>query len=282
VPYYCPTEPSPSRWEFPSTEGIDSDLIGVGADLEPGTLLEAYRQGIFPMPLELAEDTPTELAEETPTTLAEDPPTTLAEETPTTLAEDTPTELAEDPTSPYSPSPSEATTLAWWSPNPRGVLFPQDMRQSRSLKRSKRRYRVTVDLEFAAVVEACRAAHPQGSWITDEMQTAYETLHKLGWAHSVETWTFAGGLVGGLYGLTIGQLFVGESMFTIETDASKVALATLAEDMAEEPGSLIDTQWLTTHLASLGATEIARPAYEAKIAELVCGPPLKFFTPLLS
>lgn len=256
--HYSPTEPSPSRWEFPSTQGIDSDLIGIGADLEPGTLLEAYRQGIFPMPTELCQDAPTE-------------PT-----------KDAATELARDTTSPNSPSRKEASVLAWWSPDPRGVLFPQDMHQSRSLKRSKRRYRVTVDLEFAAVVEACRAAHPKGLWITDEMQGAYEILHKLGWAHSVETWTPAGDLVGGLYGLMIGQLFVGESMFTIETDASKMALATLAENMAEEPGSLIDTQWLTAHLASLGATEITRASYEAKIAELVWGPPLKFFTPRLA
>jgi len=241
---YPPIEPSPSRWEFPSTKGMDGDFLSVGADLDPGTLLEAYRAGIFPMPIELAEDV-----------------------------------AKSGSAGAGPPGLPKSVTLGWWSPNLRGVLLPENMRQTRSLRRSRRRYRVTVDLEFSAVVEGCRSAHSEGAWITDELQAAYETLHKLGWAHSVEVWTPNRQLVGGLYGIAIGQLFVGESMFTAATDASKVALATLAESMAEEPGSLIDTQWLTKHLKSLGATAIQRQDYEARIAQLVGRPPLKFFIP---
>ena len=240
-----PIEPPSSSWQFPATANLNHDLIGVGADLDPATLLEAYRTGIFPMPFELAGD---------------DAPV------PASLA----AARASQPGN---------WALGWWSPRQRGVLVPQDMRQTKSLRRSRKRYRITVDLEFAAVVEGCALAHTEGVWLTTEMQQAYLALHKLGWAHSVEVWTPDGQLAGGLYGIAIGQLFIGESMFAAATDASKVALAALAEGMAEESDSLIDTQWLTDHLESLGATAMSRAAYEARIAQLVNQPPLGFFVP---
>lgn len=252
TPTIPPKEPPPSRWEFPPTENLDSDFVGVGGDLYPGTLLEAYRRGIFAMPVSLSKRAAKAAPARTPP--ARTPP-----------AKTPPTKTRQQP------------TLGWWSPNPRGVLVPKDIHQSRSLKRSRRRFRVTVDLEFEAVVAGCRAAHSKGVWLTPEMQQAYKTLFELGWAHSIEVWEPPGQLAGGLFGIAIGQLFVGESMFSATTDASKTAMATLAEAMADQPGSLIDVQWRTRHLASLGVTEISRAAYEARISELVKLPPLKFF-----
>ncbi len=242
TPRNPPIEPPPSRWEFPSTENLDSDFVGVGGDLHPGTLLEAYRRGIFAMPVSLGKKA------------AEQPP-------------------AKTP----SPKSHPQLTLGWWSPNPRGVLVPKDIHLSRSLKRSRRRFKVTVDLEFEAVVAGCRAAHSKGVWLTPEMQQAYKSLFDLGWAHSIEVWEPQGQLVGGLFGIAIGQLFTGESMFSAATDASKTAMAALAESMSDQPGSLIDVQWQTRHLKSLGVTEISRADYEARIAELVKLPPLKLF-----
>ena len=249
-----PIEPPSSNWQFPATADLNHDLVGVGADLDPATLLEAYRTGIFPMPFEAAGDAGSMPAGQ---------PAAAAD---TNIA----TARANQPGN---------WLLGWWSPRQRGVLIPQDMRQTRSLRRSRKRYRITVDLEFAAVVEGCALAHTEGVWLTTEMQQAYLALHKLGWAHSVEAWTPDGQLAGGLYGIAIGQLFIGESMFAAATDASKVALAALAEGLAKEPDSLIDTQWLTDHLESLGATSMPRAAYEARIAQLVSQPPLKFFVP---
>jgi leucyl/phenylalanyl-tRNA--protein transferase len=203
-----PVEPPPSPWRFPDVEAADEHgLVGVGADLEPGTLLHAYRHGLFPMPLHAGG------------------------------------------------------VMAWWSPDPRGVLPIDGLVVSRSLRRSCARFEVRVDTSFAAVVEAC--AHPgrAGGWISPSIRAAYERLHELGWAHSVEAWDDEG-LAGGLYGVAVGGLFAGESMFHRRTDASKVALVALVELLrADRQDRLLDVQWPTEHLASLGVVAVARRRY---------------------
>ena len=208
-----PLEPPPSPWGFPDAETADEHgIVGIGADLEPGTLLAAYRSGLFPMPLH----------------------------------------------------PGGA--MAWWSPDPRGVLPLDGLRVSRSLRRSCRRYEVRVDTSFDEVVRACGASHRPGAWITPEIRIAYGELHRLGWAHSVEAWD-GEGLAGGLYGVAVGGLFAGESMFHHRTDASKVALVALVDLLDDgEPARLLDVQWRTPHLASLGVVEITRRAYLRRLA----------------
>jgi leucyl/phenylalanyl-tRNA--protein transferase len=199
---------------LPDPATADEDgVVGVGADLEPGTLLAAYRTGLFPMPV--------------------------------------------------------GEHLAWWSPDPRGVLPLDGLRVSRSLRRSVRRYRATVDVAFDRVVEACADPSRPGGWIDDAIRTAYAELHRLGWAHSIETWSDDGALVGGLYGVTIGGLFAGESMFSHATDASKVALVHLVERLRAGGAVLLDVQWVTPHLASLGAVELPRPEYLGRLREAV-------------
>ena len=185
----------------PGTAG-DGDLVAVGADLEPGTVLAAYRSGLFPMPVDGA--------------------------------------------------------LGWWSPNPRAIIPLDGLRVSRSLRRSCRRYEVRVDTAFDEVIAACAdPRRPQG-WITNRVRDAYRQLYRLGWVHSVEAWA-DGELAGGLYGVAIGGLFAGESMFHRRPDASKVALVALVSLIG--PAGLLDVQWCTPHLASLGAVELPRPAY---------------------
>ncbi len=235
-----PVEPPATGWIFadPSThdararrgtrggpDGVEEldDLVAVGADLEPGTLLEAYRHGIFPMP-------------------------------------------AGEPGDP----------MYWFSPVRRGVLRPAELRVSRSLRRACRDFEVRVDTAFPAVVEACADPRRPHGWITDEVAEAYLRLHALGWAHSVETWQ-DGVLVGGLYGLALGGLFAGESMFHRVRDASKVALVALVArlDQADEGDGaerLVDVQWSTPHLASLGVTEIDRADYLAALPGLFATP----------
>jgi leucyl/phenylalanyl-tRNA---protein transferase len=220
-----PVEPPPGRWAFPGVDGADEDgLVGVGADLEPGTILAAYRRGLFPMPL------------------------------------------------------GQGGQLGWWSPDPRAVIPLRGLRVSRSLRRSLRRYEIRVDTAFDDVVEACAdPARPHG-WISPEVCAAYRRLHDLGWAHSIESWAVASDagdvLAGGLYGLAIGGLFAGESMFHRRTDASKVALVALAELMRRsgDPRPLLDVQWLTPHLASLGAIEVPRVRYLALLARALTAP----------
>jgi leucyl/phenylalanyl-tRNA--protein transferase len=204
-----PSEPPLTPWQFPpAAEADEHGVVGVGADLEPGTLLAAYRNGMFPMPI------------------------------------------------------PGRRRLAWWSPDPRGVLPLDRLVVSRSLRRSVRRYEVTVDAAFAEVVHACAAPDRDGGWITAEIEDAYVELHRLGWAHSVETWdTEHGELVGGLYGVKVAGLFAGESMFHRRRDASKVALVGLVERLRATGAVLLDIQWLTPHLASLGAVEISRAQY---------------------
>ncbi len=161
--------------------------------------------------------------------------------------------------------------ILWWSPDPRLVLFPADLRISRSLRKTLRRgaLRVTLDTDFAAVVTACAAprAEGQGTWITRDIATAYAGLHALGHAHSVEVWQ-QGRLVGGLYGVALGRVFFGESMFTRISDASKVAFVYLVRQLERWGYELIDCQVYTGHLASLGATLISRAAFGARLDRL--------------
>ena len=205
-----PVEPPPSAWGFPPAEEADEHgVVGVGADLEPGTLLHAYRSGLFPMPI--------------------------------------------------------AGTIGWWSPDPRGVLPLDGLVVSRSLTRATRRFEVRVDTAFDAVLEACADPRRPGGWISPPILDAYRRLHRLGWAHSVEAWD-DDGLAGGLYGVAIGGLFAGESMFHRRTDASKVALVGLVELLrAGGVDRLLDVQWRTDHLASLGVVEIPRAEYLTRL-----------------
>ena len=206
-----PVEPPPSEWALPTPLG-DDDLIGIGADLEPGTVLAAYRGGLFPMPVT---------------------------------------------------APPHPEVLGWWSPLQRGVLPLDGLRVSRSLARSCRRYEVRVDTAFEEVIAGCADGGREHGWITDEIQAAYIRLHRLGWAHSVEAYSEDGVLVGGLYGVAVAGLFAGESMFHRATDASKVALVALVRLLSDDntPGRLLDVQWCTPHLATLGCVELSRPAY---------------------
>jgi leucyl/phenylalanyl-tRNA--protein transferase len=204
-----PVEPPPSIWEFPSSARFhaDDDLVATGADLEPGTLLSAYRSGLFPMPIG-----------------------------------------------------GRRAPMAWFSPVRRGVLRPRHLHVSRSLAKSLRRFEIRVDTVCAEVIDACADPRRPSGWIDDRIRAAYLRLHALGWVHSVETWR-DGRLVGGLYGVAIGGLFAGESMFHHETDASKAALVGLVEWLDDGEDRLIDTQWQTSHLASLGVGEVSREEY---------------------
>ncbi|MBI3525211.1 MAG: leucyl/phenylalanyl-tRNA--protein transferase [Betaproteobacteria bacterium] len=160
--------------------------------------------------------------------------------------------------------------LLWWSPNPRMVLFPAELKVSRSLARTLKNadYQIRLDSAFAQVIAACAAPREEGggTWISAEMQAAYLRLHDLGYAHSVETWMIDGGnrtLAGGLYGIAIGRVFYGESMFSRRTDASKIALAHLCRLLEQRSFAVIDCQMNTPHLASLGAREILRSEFVA-------------------
>jgi leucyl/phenylalanyl-tRNA--protein transferase len=169
--------------------------------------------------------------------------------------------------------------ILWWAPDPRMVLPPAELNVSRSLRKVMRqgRFTVTLDRDFPAVIRACAAprTYAQGTWITPAIEQAYIELHKRGIAHSVEAWQ-GDELVGGLYGLAIGQLFFGESMFSRVTDASKVAFATLAEHLHKAGFVLIDCQMHTRHLESLGAREISRAAFTCYLKEYLDTPaPLK-------
>lgn len=208
-----PVEPPPSRWLLPRPElAGDDDVVAVGGDLEPGTILAAYRLGMFPMHL------------------------------------------------PDGP-------LAWWSPVDRGILPLDGLRVSRSLRRSVRRYVTTVDTDFEGVIDGCADPSRPDGWINRDIRAAYVELHRLGWAHSVETREADGRLVGGLYGVAIGGAFFGESMFHRKADASKVALVRLVSELREGGAALLDVQWVTPHLATLGAVVIGRDEYLRRLPE---------------
>ena len=162
--------------------------------------------------------------------------------------------------------------LGWWSPEPRGVLPLDGVRVSRSLRRSLRRFEVRVDTAFDEVVRACADPSRPGGWIDAEIIAAYRRLHDLRWVHSVEAWTPEGTLAGGLYGVAIGGLFAGESMFHTRTDASKVALVGLVERLVAAGVGLFDVQWLTPHLASLGAVAIPRRTYLERLTQALSVP----------
>jgi len=166
------------------------------------------------------------------------------------------------------PAELDSTEICWWSPVRRGILPLDGLRVSRSLRASYRRYEVRVDTAFGAVVEACADPRREARWINPAVVRGYTRLHELGWAHSVETW-YDGELVGGLYGVAIGGLFAGESMFSHATDASKVALVHLVGLLRDEHADqrLLDTQWQTPHLASLGVIEIPRADYLARLED---------------
>jgi leucyl/phenylalanyl-tRNA--protein transferase len=167
---------------------------------------------------------------------------------------------------------SEGQPVLWWTPDPRMVLEPSAMRISRSLRKRLRRreYEVRVDTCFTEVMRACaepREGQP-GTWITAEMSRAYTALHRHGVAHSVEAW-LDGALAGGLYGVALGRMFYGESMFTRATDASKIALAHLARQLERWEFGLIDCQMETAHLASMGAHAVPRREFMNRLSELV-------------
>ncbi len=196
-------------------------LLAAGADLSPGRLLAAYRQGIFPW---YSGDEP----------------------------------------------------ILWWSPDPRMVLIPSELKISRSLAKTLRNrdHEIRFDSAFGAVLEGCatraagHGATGSGTWITDEMRAAYLRLHQLGYAHSAETW-IEGELAGGLYGVAIGRMFYGESMFTRVRDASKMAMVYLVRRLQRQGFGMVDCQMHTAHLASLGARAIPRSEFSLRLKELV-------------
>lgn len=213
-----PREPPPSRYRMPDPGSAPPNgLLAAGGDLEPGTVLAAYRAGIFPWP-------------------------------------------------------DQSGRLLWWSPDPRAVLPLEAFRESRSLRRRRRRggFRVTFDRACAEVLKGC-ADRPEGTWITPDMNEAYLALHRLGWVHSAEVWA-GERLVGGLYGVAAGGLFAAESMFHRESDASKIALAELVERLCTNGFSLLDVQFLTPHLASFGVREIPRREYLGRLSAAIASP----------
>jgi leucyl/phenylalanyl-tRNA---protein transferase len=201
-----------SRYRFPDPEAADEEgLVAVGGDLAPGTLLAAYRAGIFP----------------------------------------------------WSDGP-----ITWWSPDPRAVIPLDGLHVSRSLARTIRRggFRITFDAAFRHVIEGCAAARPgrEETWISPAFIEAYTRLHELGWAHSAECWR-GDRLAGGIYGVAIGAWFGGESMFASERDASKVAIEALVARLREHGYVLFDAQVMNPHLATLGAVDIPRSEYLARL-----------------
>lgn len=224
MPFYRWSDnPSGPWWLAPHFADPGQDLIGTGLDLQPATLLRAYRSGLFPMGFK-------------------------------------------DDGSP---------PMGWWSPDPRGVLLPGGIRVSRSLTKSMRRFEYSVDQAFEQVLAACADPRRPLPWITPPIAEAYRRLHRQGWAHSVEVWQ-AGELVGGLYGVAIGGLFAGESMFHHVRDASKAALVVLADQVfgSEDQRRMIDTQWRTEHLASLGVVEIPRAEYLRRLPPALAAGPI--------
>ncbi len=171
---------------------------------------------------------------------------------------------------------SEGQPILWWAPDPRSVLTPDTLKVSRSLQKTlnKQTFTTTFDSAFEQVISACAAPRSDygGTWITTDMMAAYIALHEQGHAHSVECWQ-DGVLVGGLYGIAVGQVFFGESMFSLVTDASKVALVSLASHLRDWAYELIDCQVHNQHLASLGASTIPRESFNAMLNELCAKPP---------
>jgi len=171
---------------------------------------------------------------------------------------------------------NEGDPILWWSPDPRAVLRPSHLHVSHSLKKrlKKQAFLVTIDQAFTRVLDGCAAprADEAGTWLSTPMRRAYNTLHSAGLAHSIEVW-MDGELAGGVYGVAIGRMFFGESMFARRTDASKIAMARLAAQLERWGFPLIDCQLETGHLASLGAETMPRVRFVAEIGRLVTEPP---------
>ena len=205
----------------------EDDLVGVGLDLEPQTLVDAYSSGLFPMRLR-----------------------------------------------------GRRGPLGWWSPDPRGVLPLDGLRVSRSLRAATRRFTTTVDTDFEGVVAGCADRRRPGGWIGLDIQVAYRRLFDLGVAHSIEVRDpITAELVGGLYGVAVGGMFAGESMFHRSRDASKVAVVELVRILTCDhvPGRLLDVQWTTAHLRSLGAVDVPRDRYLAALSAALELPPPALF-----
>ena len=212
-----PQTVGPSLWRLPPASALpEGDLVGVGGDLEPETLVDAYRRGIFPMEVTGLRG-----------------------------------------------------VLGWWSPDPRGILPLDGLRVTKSMRQSAKRYTVHVDRCFEEVIRACAEPSRKDGWITPAFIAAYVRLHELGWAHSVEVFDREDRLAGGLYGVAVEGLFAGESMFHRQRDASKVAVMGLVDVLRARGMTLLDVQWCTDHLASLGAIAIPREAYLAKLADAI-------------
>lgn len=198
-------------------------LTSFGSNWNPGTLLTAYRAGLFPMPYEID---------------------------------------------------GEESGIGWWSPQQRAVFHPGEIHVSKSLRAARRKFRVTVDGDFEAVIRACGNPNRASGWINEDVISAFVALHGLGVAHSIEVWDHNDQLAGGLYGLELGGIFAGESMFHVAKNASKVALAHLGELLNDGNGRLIDTQWMTSHLESMGAKPISRWEYCQNLPNLLQISPL--------
>lgn len=170
---------------------------------------------------------------------------------------------------------SDDQPILWWSPDPRCVLFPDEIHVSRSLRRTLNRehFRITTDQAFRRVIHLCGSTRPEGTWITDDMEQAYLELHRQGHAHSIEAWTPRGELVGGLYGLSIGRCFFGESMFSLETNASKTILVHLCGQLQDSGYQVMDCQVESPHLLRMGARTIPRPDFLSILKENIDRPP---------
>lgn len=179
---------------------------------------------------------------------------------------------------PYEIDGNESA-IGWWSPHARAIFHPGEVHVSTSLKSAMKRFKVTVDRDFEAVIRACGNPERESGWINDDVISAFIALHQMGVAHSIEVWDREGALAGGLYGLELGGVFAGESMFHVAKNASKVALAHLGELLNDGSGRIIDTQWMTSHLESMGAKPIERGEYCRLLPELLAIPPVILKSP---
>ena len=214
-----PTPLDASVWDFPTPEQMPKDdLVTLGADLKPETLIDSYKHGIFPMHLQI----------------------------------------------------ENKREIGWWSHQQRGILPLDKINISSSLKKSMKKYFVTFDQDFDAVIEGCGDDKRPKGWINKDIKIAYKKLFDLGYVHSVEVWNKKDELVGGLYGVEVNGLFAGESMFHKETDASKTAMVYLVNQLKEAGGERIfDVQWQTPHLKSMGVIKISRAKYISLLPEVM-------------
>lgn len=220
-----PVEPPPSQWRFPDIELIRAmpagyEVVAMGADLSPGSLLAGYRVGLFGM--------------------------------------------------------YDGERLLWWSPDPRGVLHPGEVHVARSMRRVCNRLSASLDYDFAGVLAGCADPRRTGGWITGDYTASYLALHELGWAHSIEVWD-GSALVAGLFGVQVGALFAAESMFhdpRYGADASRLAVIALCQALAGSSDALVDVQWPTAHLTSLGVVAVPRSDYLRCLPALLARPPV--------